>query len=136
MPFEKEGSQLLFQIISECYEKRSVMLTTNLEFSKWDGIFYDENLHQPLLIDMWEKAPIFISHLYILNFQFYRGNKKGKLVQIVSTLFFSGTICSLIDSIYWKGSIDYIRIINQITLDLKGISIPFILVNPNNDLRC
>ncbi|NLY81349.1 MAG: ATP-binding protein, partial [Clostridiales bacterium] len=39
IPFEKEGSQLLFQIISECYEKRSVILTTNLEFSKWDGIF-------------------------------------------------------------------------------------------------
>ena len=34
VPFEKEGSQLLFQVISECYEKRSVIITTNLEFSK------------------------------------------------------------------------------------------------------
>jgi len=31
-PFEKDGSQLLFQVISECYEKRSVIITTNLEF--------------------------------------------------------------------------------------------------------
>jgi DNA replication protein DnaC len=44
IPFEKDGSQLLFQVISECYEKRSVIITTNLEFSKWNGIFYDEKL--------------------------------------------------------------------------------------------
>jgi DNA replication protein DnaC len=42
IPFEKEGAQLLFQVISECYEKRSVIITTNLEFSRWNGIFYDE----------------------------------------------------------------------------------------------
>jgi len=44
IPFEKDGSQLLFQVISECYERRSLMVTTNLEFSKWNGIFYDEKL--------------------------------------------------------------------------------------------
>ena len=49
IPFEKEGSQLLFQVISECYEKRSVILTTNLEFSKWDGIFYDEKLTSAII---------------------------------------------------------------------------------------
>lgn len=49
IPFEKEGSQLLFQIISECYEKRSIILTTNLEFSKWDGIFYDEKLTSAII---------------------------------------------------------------------------------------
>lgn len=46
-------------------------------------------------------------------------NIRGKLVHINATLFFSGVICSLIDSIYWKGSIDYIRILDQITFDLK-----------------
>ncbi len=44
IPFEKDGSQLLFQVISECYEKRSLIITTNLEFGKWNGIFYDEKL--------------------------------------------------------------------------------------------
>lgn len=44
IPFEKEGAQMLFQVISECYEKRSVIITTNLEFSRWNGIFYDEKL--------------------------------------------------------------------------------------------
>lgn len=49
IPFDKEGAQLLFQIISECYEKRSVILTTNLEFSKWNGIFYDEKLTSAII---------------------------------------------------------------------------------------
>jgi len=49
VPFEKEGSQLLFQVISECYEKRSLIITTNLEFSKWNGIFYDEKLTSAII---------------------------------------------------------------------------------------
>lgn len=49
IPFEKEGSQLLFQVISECYEKRSLIITTNLEFSKWNGIFYDEKLTSAII---------------------------------------------------------------------------------------
>lgn len=49
IPFEKEGSQLLFQVISECYEKRSLIITTNLEFSRWNGIFYDEKLTSAII---------------------------------------------------------------------------------------
>ena len=41
---KSEGAQLLFQVISECYEKRSVIITTNLELSRWNGIFYDEKM--------------------------------------------------------------------------------------------
>lgn len=49
IPFEKEGSQLLFQVITECYERRSIIITTNLEFSKWNGIFYDEKLTSAII---------------------------------------------------------------------------------------
>lgn len=49
IPFDKEGSQLLFQVISECYERRSIIITTNLEFSKWNGIFYDEKLTSAII---------------------------------------------------------------------------------------
>ncbi|MDD2624902.1 MAG: IS21-like element helper ATPase IstB [Candidatus Riflebacteria bacterium] len=44
VPLEQDGARLLFQVISECYEKRSLILTTNLEFSKWVTIFYDEQM--------------------------------------------------------------------------------------------
>lgn len=49
LPFDSEGSQLLFQVIADCYEKRSLILTTNIEFSKWNGIFYDDQLTAALI---------------------------------------------------------------------------------------
>ena len=49
IPFEQEGSQLLFQVISECYERKSLIITTNLEFSKWNGIFYDQKLTSAII---------------------------------------------------------------------------------------
>lgn len=44
VPVDKEGSQLLFRVISDSYESKSLILTTNLEFSKWGGIFTDEQM--------------------------------------------------------------------------------------------
>jgi DNA replication protein DnaC len=44
VPVDKEGSQLLFRIISDSYESKSLILTTNLEFSKWGGIFTDQQM--------------------------------------------------------------------------------------------
>ncbi len=44
VPLDQAGSKLLFQVISDCYEQRSVIITTNLEFSKWVNAFYDEQM--------------------------------------------------------------------------------------------
>lgn len=44
VPIDKEGSQLLFRIVSDSYERKSLILTTNLEFSKWGSIFTDEQM--------------------------------------------------------------------------------------------
>ena len=49
IPFEKTGTQLLFEVISECYEQRSVVITTNLPFNEWNTIFYDEKLTNAIL---------------------------------------------------------------------------------------
>ncbi len=49
IPFDAEGSQLLFQVIADCYEKRSLIITTNIEFSRWNGIFYDDQLTSALI---------------------------------------------------------------------------------------
>jgi len=67
VPFEKEGSQLLFQVISECYERKSLIITTNLEFSKWNGIFYDEKLTSALI-----DRVIHHSHLLMFTGSSYR----------------------------------------------------------------
>jgi DNA replication protein DnaC len=44
VPVDKEGSQLLFRVISDSYESKSLILTTNLEFSKWGSIFADDQM--------------------------------------------------------------------------------------------
>lgn len=67
IPFEKDGAQLLFQVISDCYEKRSVIITTNLEFSKWNGIFYDEKMTNAIIDRL-----IHHSHLLVFTGQSYR----------------------------------------------------------------
>lgn len=67
IPLEREGAQLLFQVISDCYEKRSVIITTNLEFSRWVGIFYDEQMTAAIIDRL-----IHHSHLMIFDGQSYR----------------------------------------------------------------
>ncbi len=49
IPFERVGTQLLFEAISDCYEKRSVIITTNLPFDEWNTIFYDQKLTAAIL---------------------------------------------------------------------------------------
>jgi DNA replication protein DnaC len=44
LPIDTEGARLLFQIIADGYEKRSLIITTNLEFSRWGTVFGDDNM--------------------------------------------------------------------------------------------
>jgi len=44
VPVDRQGAQLLFRIIADSYERRSIVLTTNLEFSKWGTIFTDDQM--------------------------------------------------------------------------------------------
>lgn len=58
IPFSKEGSELLFQVISERHEKGSVMITTNLGFADWTQIFGDPVMTAALLDRLTHKAHI------------------------------------------------------------------------------
>lgn len=67
VPLDRDGSKLLFQVVSECYEQRSVIITTNLEFSKWVNIFYEEQMTAAMIDRL-------VHHSYLLVFdgQSYR----------------------------------------------------------------
>jgi len=62
LPLSHEGAQLLFQVVSACYERKSLILTTNLEFSKWSTIFYDEKLTAALIDRL-------VHHSHLITFQ-------------------------------------------------------------------
>lgn len=49
VPLSREGARLLFQVISDCYEARSLVITTNIEFSKWGTVFGDEKMAAAVL---------------------------------------------------------------------------------------
>lgn len=44
VPLDIESARLLFQVVSACYERRSVIFTTNIEFGKWGTVFADDKL--------------------------------------------------------------------------------------------
>jgi DNA replication protein DnaC len=49
VPIDSDGAKLLFQVVSECYERKSVIITTNLEFARWNDIFTDTKITAALL---------------------------------------------------------------------------------------
>jgi DNA replication protein DnaC len=44
VPFNPEGAKLLFQVVADCYERKSIILTTNLEFQQWNSLLGDGHL--------------------------------------------------------------------------------------------
>jgi len=42
LPFEQDAANLFFQLVSSRYEHASLVLTSNLPFSGWGGVFGDQ----------------------------------------------------------------------------------------------
>ncbi|WP_108672561.1 IS21-like element helper ATPase IstB [Peribacillus acanthi] len=73
VPFSKIGSELLFQFFSSRYERASVIITTNLEFSEWTSLFGDEKMTAALLDRLTHR-----SHIHLLNGESYRFRQSMK----------------------------------------------------------
>lgn len=49
VPLSKSGAELLFEVISQCYERSSIIVTSNLPFDEWTEVFGSERLTGALL---------------------------------------------------------------------------------------
>jgi DNA replication protein DnaC len=59
VPFDRQGGELLFNLLTERHQRRSTVITTNLPFSEWPSVFGgDERLTTALLDRLTESATI------------------------------------------------------------------------------
>ena len=49
VPYDRTGAQLLFDYLSEIHEQKQVILNTNLEFSQWVNVLYDQRMTTALI---------------------------------------------------------------------------------------
>lgn len=56
---DKEGANLLFQLISDLYERVSIVITSNLRFQEWTSIFGSATLTQSVIERLIHRGNIF-----------------------------------------------------------------------------
>jgi len=71
LPMSKQGNYNLFQLINSLYEYRSIILTTNKEFTSWGEFFVDDNVAVPIVDRL-----IHHSHIFMLGGESYRLKQK------------------------------------------------------------
>jgi DNA replication protein DnaC len=57
----KDACELLFQVVSDCYEQKSLIITSNLEFAQWNTVFGSDKLTAAMIDRL-------IHHSHILVF--------------------------------------------------------------------
>jgi DNA replication protein DnaC len=67
VPLSKSGAELLFELISQRYERGATIITSNLPFDEWTGTFGDERLTGALLDRLTHHV-----HILEMNGQSYR----------------------------------------------------------------
>lgn len=75
----KEEMEVLFTLLSECYETTSILLTSNLPFSKWEGIFKDAMMAAAAIDRLVHHSVIL--ELNLLSYRLETSKKKKDLIE-------------------------------------------------------
>jgi DNA replication protein DnaC len=71
LPMSKQGMYNLFQLINAFYEHRSLIITTNKDFTSWHEFFFDDNVAVPIVDRI-----IHHSRIFMLGGESYRLREK------------------------------------------------------------
>jgi DNA replication protein DnaC len=78
LSFSRVGAELLFQVFADRYERRSLLVTSNLAFSEWGQIFQGERMTAALLDRLTHRCHIFEMNGESFRFRESMKNKKSK----------------------------------------------------------
>ena len=76
LSFSRAGAELLFQVFAERYERRSLLVTSNLAFGEWGQIFQGERMTAALLDRLTHRC-----HIFDMNGESYRFRESMKAKQ-------------------------------------------------------
>lgn len=71
LPMSRQSRYNLFQLVNSLYEYRSIILTTNKDFTDWGEFFHNDNVAIPIVDRI-----IHHSHIYMLGGESYRLKEK------------------------------------------------------------
>lgn len=71
LPMTRQARYNLFQLINSLYEYRSIILTTNKDFTNWGEFFHDDAVAVPII-----DRVIHHSHIFMLGGESYRLKQK------------------------------------------------------------
>jgi len=77
VPFSEKGAQLFFQVVAQSYERQSLIMTTNLDFSQWPQVFGSEQLTGALLDRLTHHAHILTMNGESFRFRESMNKKEG-----------------------------------------------------------
>jgi DNA replication protein DnaC len=67
LSFSRAGAELLFQVFADRYERRSLLVTSNLPFGEWGQVFQGERMTAALLDRLTHRC-----HIFEMNGESYR----------------------------------------------------------------
>ena len=73
LSFSRAGAELLFQVFADRYERRSLLVTSNLAFGEWGQIFQGERMTAALLDRLTHRC-----HIFEMNGESYRFKESMK----------------------------------------------------------
>lgn len=73
LSFSRVGAELLFQVFADRYERRSLLITSNLPFGEWGQVFQGERMTAALLDRLTHQC-----HIFEMNGESYRFRESMK----------------------------------------------------------